>query len=305
MNEIEPADLLMQLSRSRIYQDYKRTFGTTTTLQLELASVSASAEATQARVKCTNSFCALLDCKGEGCGPCLQFQQNLIGADVTETRTLKCFAGFANTFVPVKWDKRVIGFLQIGQVLLETPNAVQFRKIVDRLTDGGRKFNLPGLKDAYYRSRTVAPNKYDAIVRLLEIFAEHLSLIAHKIVLQQCSGDSVIVRRAKEYIASHQFDPIHLEEIAHALNVSTFHFCRIFKQATGLTFVAYLSRLRVEKAKILLQDKSLRITEIAYEVGFQSLTHFNRIFRKLVGSSPTEYRSWVSGPAGMQGDGTL
>jgi AraC-like DNA-binding protein len=73
----------------------------------------------------------------------------------------------------------------------------------------------------------------------------------------------------------------------------------------SLTFVAYLSRLRVEKAKILLQDKNLRITEICYEVGFQSLTHFNRIFRKLVGSSPTEYRSWVSEPAGVHGDGAV
>ena len=109
----------------------------------------------------------------------------------------------------------------------------------------------------------------------------------------------------RRYIASRQFDPIRLEEIARALNVSTFHFCRIFKQATGLTFVAYLSRLRVEKAKILLQDKNLRITEICYEVGFHSLTHFNRIFRKLVGSSPTEYRSWVSEPAGIHGDGAV
>lgn len=305
MNEIEPADLLMQLSRSRIYQDYKRTFGTTTKLQLELASVGALVEAADARVKSSNPFCALLACKAEGCVPCLHFQRNLIGGDVTETRTLKCFAGFAETFVPVKWDKRVIGFLQTGNVLLRAPSAVQFRKIVNRLADCGMRLNLARLKDAYYRSRIVAPNQYDANVRLLEIFAEHLSLIAHKIVLQQCSGDSVIVRRAKEYIASRQFDPIHLEDIAHALNVSTFHFCRIFKRATGLTFVAYLSRLRVEKAKILLQDKNLRITEIAYEVGFQSLTHFNRIFRKLVGSSPTEYRSWVSAPAGIQGDCAL
>ena len=296
MNEIESADLLKRLSRSRIYQDYKRTFGTTTRLQLELASVSASGETDHTRVKSTNPFCALLACKGEGCGPCLHFQQNLAGTDVTETRTLRCFAGFTNTIVPVKWDKRVIGFLQTGQVLLETPTAVRFRNIADQLTNWGMKLNLAGLKNAYYRSRIVEPNQYEAMVRLLEIFAEHLSLIAHKIVLQQCNGDSLIVRRAKDYIASHQFDPIRLDEIAGALNVSTFHFCRIFKQATGLTFVAYVSRLRVEKAKLLLQDKNLRISEIAYEVGFQSLTHFNRIFRKLVGSSPTEYRSWVSGP---------
>src|ERR1700692_2266931 len=101
MNEIQPADLLKQLSRSRIYQDYKRTFGTTTTLHLELASVGVSGEAAHARVKSTNPFCAFLAGQGEGCGPCLHFQQDLIGADITETRTRKCFAGFTNTIVPV------------------------------------------------------------------------------------------------------------------------------------------------------------------------------------------------------------
>jgi AraC-like DNA-binding protein len=100
-----------------------------------------------------------------------------------------------------------------------------------------------------------------------------------------------MIRGAKDYVASHQSDPIKLEQIARALNVSKYHFCRSFKHATSLTFVEYLSRVRIEKAKILLHNNNLRVSEIAYEVGFQSITHFNRIFRKLVGYSPTEYRS--------------
>ena len=127
-------------------------------------------------------------------------------------------------------------------------------------------------------------------MRLLEIFAEHLSLIANKIALQQCNQDSLIIRRAKDYIASHQFDPIKLEEIARFLDVSTFHFCRQFKQSTGLTFVQYLNRSRIERAKLLLNNKNMRVSEIARELGFRSPTHFNRVFRKLVGDSPTEYR---------------
>jgi AraC-like DNA-binding protein len=74
------------------------------------------------------------------------------------------------------------------------------------------------------------------------------------------------------------------------MHVSTFYFCKMFKKATGLTFTDYLSRVRVEKAKALLLNPHLRISEIAYDVGFQSLTHFNRMFRKIVGQSPTVYR---------------
>src|SRR4029434_1902328 len=61
-------------------------------------------------------------------------------------------------------------------------------------------------------------------------------------------------------------------------------------KATGVNFTEYLSRVRIEKAKNLLLNPNLRISEIAYEVGFQSLTHFNRVFKKVAGESPTEYR---------------
>jgi AraC-like DNA-binding protein len=110
-------------------------------------------------------------------------------------------------------------------------------------------------------------------------------------VLQQGNGDSPIVKRAKDYVVCHQSDPIRLAEVCRTLNVSTFHFCRTFKQTTGLTFVEYLNRVRIENAKGLLHKSDLRISEIAYEVGFQSITHFNRVFRKLAGHSPTMFRS--------------
>jgi AraC-like DNA-binding protein len=74
------------------------------------------------------------------------------------------------------------------------------------------------------------------------------------------------------------------------MHVSTFYFCKMFKKATGLTFTDYLGRIRVEKAKNLLLNPHLRVSEIAYTVGFQSLTHFNRVFRKLTGESPTDFR---------------
>jgi YesN/AraC family two-component response regulator len=75
------------------------------------------------------------------------------------------------------------------------------------------------------------------------------------------------------------------------VNTSTFYFCKMFKKVTGLHFTDYASRVRIESAKNLLLNPNLRISEIAYEAGFQSLTHFNRVFKKILGQSPTEYRS--------------
>jgi AraC-like DNA-binding protein/ligand-binding sensor protein len=294
MNKIESADLVQQLRQSRIYQDYKQAFEKTTKLPLELSAIDRWREVHQVRSKYTNPFCAILASTRKLCGACLEVQRDLTGTDGSDTRTLRCFAGFTYTSVPVRWEKRIIGFLQTGQVSLRTPSGERFRKIAARLISWGIKPNLARLKDVYFRSRIVSPDQYHAIVRLLEIFAEHLSMVVSKVALQQDSEDPLIVRRAKDYIANHQYEPIKLEEIARALNVSTFHFCRKFKEATGLTFVTYLSHLRIEQAKLLLYNKDLRISEIAYDVGFQSLTHFNRVFHKLVGHSPTEYRSRVT-----------
>jgi YesN/AraC family two-component response regulator len=106
-----------------------------------------------------------------------------------------------------------------------------------------------------------------------------------------------MIRRAKAYIADHHADPIGLDDIARALHVSTFYFCKMFKKATGLTFTDHLGRVRVEEAKRLLLNPHLRVSEVAYAVGFQSLTHFNRLFRLLTGESPTHFRdaakSWI------------
>jgi YesN/AraC family two-component response regulator len=132
--------------------------------------------------------------------------------------------------------------------------------------------------------------QYAGVVRLLEIFGKHLSLVANQIALREADSESPLVRRARAYIAGHHEDPVSLEEIAKAMHVSTFYFCKMFKKATGLTFTDYLGRVRVEKAKTLLLNPHLRVSEIAYMVGFQSLTHFNRVFRSLTGESPSHFR---------------
>ena len=63
-----------------------------------------------------------------------------------------------------------------------------------------------------------------------------------------------------------------------------------FKQVTGINFVDYVALTRVAKAGDLLQDRQVRISEIAFAVGFQSLSQFNRVFKRLTGKSPTQFR---------------
>ena len=282
-------DLVQRISKSDIYKDYERAFSDATQLPMSLRPTEIWRLALEEK-RYQNPFCALLAKSNRACAACLQVQKEMQDMPGSGAKTATCFAGLCDTAVPVRVGEKVIGFLQTGQVALRKPNEVQFGRITQQLVDWGVSVDLTQLKDAYYNSRTLAPQQYTAMVKLLEIFATHISTLANEIVVQEDEAEFPMSRRASAYILANQADPIDLDKVAQAMHVSTFYFCKMFKKATGLTFTDYLSRVRVGKAKTLLLNPHLRISEIAYDVGFQSLTHFNRMFRKIVGESPTAYR---------------
>jgi AraC-like DNA-binding protein len=128
------------------------------------------------------------------------------------------------------------------------------------------------------------------MVRLLELLANQLSFFANEILIQQAEREPYRVRLARAYISSCQTEDFSLSDVARAIHVSPFYLCKIFKKATGLTFIEFRNRLRIESAMKLLANPNQSVSEIAYSVGFQSLTQFNRLFRRIVGQSPTTFR---------------
>ena len=141
----------------------------------------------------------------------------------------------------------------------------------------------------------VPTKQHDSVVKLLAIFAQHLAMLSNQVLVQHENAEPPVIRRAKEFIQEHQAEDISLGQVARAVNTSTFYFCKMFKKVTGINFTDYLSRVRIEKSKNLLLNPNLRVSEIAFEVGFQSLTHFNRVFKKVLGQTPTEYRAQLLG----------
>jgi AraC-like DNA-binding protein len=77
--------------------------------------------------------------------------------------------------------------------------------------------------------------------------------------------------------------------------MSAFYFCKVFKAATGLTLTDYIARARIEKTKQMLLNPHTRISEAAFAAGFQSLSQFNRVFRRVTGESPTAHREHLHG----------
>jgi AraC-like DNA-binding protein/ligand-binding sensor protein len=283
------ADLIQRLSRSEIYSDYEKAFVESTELPLMLRPTEFWQLPHRNRAH-ENPFCALLAQTNRSCAGCLEVQQRAVDGAKHHPATVTCFAGLCDTAVPIQLGERTIGFLQTGQVGLKKPSKRQFKKISQQIVEWGSQIDLKRLEDAYFHSKVLSSSQYSAAIRLLEIFGKHLSLVANQMMLQDAESESPMIRRAKAFIAGHHADPISLEGIANAMHISTFYFCKLFKKATGITFTDYLGRVRVEKAKNLLLNPHIRVSEIAYAVGFQSLTHFNRVFRELTGDSPTHFR---------------
>jgi len=288
------AYIIQRLGRSNLYGQFKEAFGVGTGLPLTLRPLTLWGLAHRGQ-RHENPFCALIAQTSRGCSVCLETEQRAVDAAQDRPATVRCFAGLCHTVVPVKLANRTIGFLQTGQVALKPPSAAGFESIARQLADWGVEVNPSQLRDAYYHSKVLSQNQYSGLIRLLEVFAQQLSLMANQILVQDAAAEPPMVRRAKAYIAGHHEDPIGLDDIARTMHVSTYYFCKIFKKATGLTFTDYLGRIRVEEAKHLLLNPHLRVSEIAYTVGFQSLTHFNRLFREITGESPTCFRGNTTG----------
>lgn len=204
--------------------------------------------------------------------------------------TTVCYAGLYETVVPLRLGSRLIGFLWTGQVFQRKPTEPQFRRTLKLLSSWGTKLDENVLREAYFGTHVVSREQHSAAVKLLTIFAEHLEIVSNQIVIQRDNAEPPMITKAKEFIREHHTEDLSLPQVAQVAHANHFHFCRLFKRATGLTFTNFLSRVRIERSKNLLINPQLRVSEIAYEVGFQSLTHFNRVFQKLLGQSPTEYR---------------
>jgi AraC-like DNA-binding protein/ligand-binding sensor protein len=289
--ESQPGVSLVEaLSRSTVYREYVHAFSETTGLVVALRPVQSWQPPLRGK-RHESPFCALMSERSRVCACCLQMQERLAQGEVSEPITIVCSSGSCETAVPVRLGSQLIGFLQTGQVFRSKPTTDQFERTTKALTKLGVKLDLDQLKHAYFATRVMPKKQQEAATTLLKIFAQHLSAVSNQVIMQPPKAEPDVIAKAKAYIEEHQAENIRLEQVAQAVNTNRFHFCKLFKKATGINYTDYLSRIRIEKAKNLLLNPNLRISEIAFEVGFQSITHFNRVFSKVFGQSPTDYRS--------------
>jgi AraC-like DNA-binding protein/ligand-binding sensor protein len=292
----ENRELIDALRRSKLFRNYEQVFSEATGLPLALRPVDYWQLEHQGK-KNENPFCALLAERPATLAVCLQAHEEMIRHTGDLPRTVTCPFGLTETAVPIKLGEKTIGYLRIGQVLRHTPAKSDITKVSRELDRHGVRFTRE-MRKGWEKTPFIPSDKYNAIVRLLTFFAQQLSALSNQLVTEKNNAEPPLVHRAREYINKHKNEELSLVDVAKAAGASVFHFCKVFHKATGLKFTDYVARVRLEDARTRLLNPNLRVSEIAYDVGFQSLTQFNRTFKRVFGQSPSEFRARVSSRKG-------
>src|SRR6266704_2160202 len=282
-------EVMLHLSRSQIFKDYEQAFSEAVGLPLNIRAHNSWSPSHNGKTD-HDSFAAILARFNQARAACLRAQTDASEESASTTRNVTWCAGMSESAVPVYVGDHILGFLETGEVMLKNPTKKHFASITRQLRAWGYKTDWKQLERAYFRSCVLSPVRYRAMLRLLSLFAQHLSILSNQLVVRRENDQSTNMTRARQFIEDHQAEPLSLGRIAQVANISRHYFCKMFKKATGMKFTNYLSRVRVEQSKALLLNPNSRISEAAFACGFQSMTNFNREFKRIVGRSPTPFR---------------
>lgn len=128
---------------------------------------------------------------------------------------------------------------------------------------------------------------------LLEKGKAHLLEVVIQVQSWRNNHAKGMLYKAKEYIETHYADSLTLEEVAEYVELSPFYFSKLFKDRFGVTFIDYLTEIRIKQAKLEMEDQGRSLKEICFSVGYKDPNYFSRVFKKHTGLSPTEFRKKI------------
>ena len=229
----------------------------------------------------------------------------------------------------IEWEKKgckVVGFAYDGAegislIQKEQPDII-FSDISMPKIDGltmiaGVKSQFPdtyitiltGYRDFDYAQKAISlgvsrfllkPSKMDELEEALSFMVQELKKnksdeeqMIDESITEENDASSFVVRNAKKYIEENYMNKLTLSDVADHIYVSQWHLSKLLNKYCGKNFSEILNTIRINEAKKLLANPSYRIGDITEMVGFSDIAHFSRVFKKIEGKSPNEYRNLI------------
>jgi len=198
--------------------------------------------------------------------------------------------------VPVTVHGKHVATLICGEFFPRNPTEQDFERCLWRLQEMEIGVDFASARKAYFQTPIAGPAQIHAAGQLLAELAQHLGEVAARCLIPRQHKEPPCVACAKSLVAKNLEEMPSTHSAAREAHVTEPCFCRRFKAATGMTFSEYVARCHVDWARELLHNPSLRVTDVAYAAGFQSIPHFNHTFKRYTGLSPNGYRASLRKP---------
>src|SRR5438874_3895023 len=225
-------EVMRHLSRSQIFKDYECAFSEAMGLPLNIRGHDSWSPAHHGKED-HGSFASILARFNKARAACLRAQTDASREPDSTKRTVTWFAGLSESAVPVYVGDHILGFLETGEVMLKNPTKKHFASITRQLRAWGYKADWKQLERAYFRSCVLSPVRYRAMLRLLSLFARHLSILSNQLVERRENDESTNMTRARQFIEDHQAEPLSVGRIAQVASIRRHSLCRWSKKATG------------------------------------------------------------------------
>lgn len=174
-------------------------------------------------------------------------------------------------------------YLEVRQVVKRLLNLIQ--DMYAESMNAGDVIALENLTD--YVDKSVEQLDLQYLCQVLDDVVDFAMSIRGEEVVETTRD---IIKQAAAYINEHYYEELTLGSLAEQFHVESSYFSRLFRQETRQNVMLYIAEKRIQKAKEYMKDEKRSLTEIAFLVGYDDYTYFNRVFRKIVGVNPREYR---------------
>ncbi|WP_176705879.1 helix-turn-helix domain-containing protein [Paenibacillus hemerocallicola] len=191
-----------------------------------------------------------------------------------------CYFTVRHDYKFIEWEGTSIRWTEPGDHVLPFDYVVPMPDKESMLADLQRLHNVWHNKQTGYEWESKL-----AFLNLLQRISEQQQHLEENNVAAQS------ILQSMDYIRNHYHEPLERETLAKKASLSTSYFSVLFKKQTGYSPVQYITKIRLDKAKMLLRQKHLSISDVAREVGFQDPLYFAKVFSHEIGVPPREYRN--------------